>query len=80
MSNYISISGPMSYGLKPKSFFAETKDLYRSRLMYSESGIKARLSKYTSPGKSKEVNPYTRELAIMAPWIIAGAALLMSLL
>lgn len=70
----------MSYGLKPKSFFAETKDLYRNKLMHSESGIKARLSKYTSVRNSGNMNPYTKELAIVIPWILAGASIILSLI
>lgn len=79
MSNYISISGPFGSGLKPKSFFAETKNLYRSRLMQSELGVKAKHSKYTFNKKEEINNPYMQELLLMAPWIIAGSLLLVSI-
>ena len=77
MSNYISISGPYHNGMKPKSFFSATKDLYRSRLILSGNNTKARLSRYSNPDSNSEISPYNKELFTMTPWIIAGASLLM---
>ena len=78
MSNIINISGPFGSGLKPKSFFAETKDLYRSRLIQSDSKIKAKISRYTYKQEDTSSDPYMKELSVMAPWILMGAILLVS--
>ncbi|MBK9150875.1 MAG: hypothetical protein IPM26_07685 [Saprospiraceae bacterium] len=68
----------MGSGLKPKSFFAETKDWYRSRLVQSDSKIKAKNSRYTYRQEEGIKDPYLRELSVMAPWILLGAVLLVS--
>lgn len=78
MSNYINISGPFGSGLKPKSFFAETKDLYRSRLIQSDSQIKAKSSRYTYKQEDTIIDPYMKELSTIAPWILMGAAIVVS--
>lgn len=78
MSNYINISGPFGSGLKPKSFFSETKNMYRSKLIQSDSTIKAKYSKYLFKNDETVADPYMREISIMAPWILLGAVLLVS--
>ncbi|MBK9256321.1 MAG: hypothetical protein IPM42_12610 [Saprospiraceae bacterium] len=79
MSNYISISGPFASGLRPKSFFSETKEIYRSKLMNSEAGVKAPKSKYHFESSEKgSENPVYNEFMVMAPWILAGSVLLLS--
>jgi hypothetical protein len=79
MSNYINISGPFGSGLKPKSFFSETKNLQRSKLLQSDSTVKAKYSKYFFKNEESVSDPYLRELSIMAPWILLGAVLLVSI-
>ncbi|MBK9150876.1 MAG: hypothetical protein IPM26_07690 [Saprospiraceae bacterium] len=72
MSNYISISGPFMNGVRPRSFFADTKDWYRSRLIQSEYGTKARQQRYTPSNPKTGISPYQKELLAMAPWILIG--------
>ncbi|MBK9256448.1 MAG: hypothetical protein IPM42_13255 [Saprospiraceae bacterium] len=78
MSNYINISGPFGTGLKPKSFFSETKDLHRTKLMSSDSRVKAKYTKYIVKDEVTSSNPHLKELQIIAPWILMGALLLVS--
>ena len=78
MSSYINISGPFGSGLKPKSFFSETKNLQRNKLMQSDFRVKAQHSKYIFKNEEGVDNPYLKELKLIAPWILMGAILLVS--
>lgn len=77
MSNYISISGPFMNGVRPRSFFAETKDWYKSRLIQSEHGTKARQHRYSASISDGGISPYQKELLAMAPWILSGFTLIL---
>jgi hypothetical protein len=67
-------------GLKPKSYFQATRENSRAKLLQSDVTIKARRPKYHYTPVNDTTDAYSKELMKTIPWIIAGSAVLLSVI
>jgi len=67
-------------GLKPKSYFQATRENSRAKLLQSDVTIKARRPKYIYTPVKDNSDAYSKEFMNTIPWILAGSALLLSLI
>ncbi len=79
MTTFISYNSPFEMGLKPKSYFQATRENSRAKLLQSDVTIKARRPKYIHTPEKENTDAYSKELMKTIPWIIAGTAVMLSI-